>query len=434
MFTRQIEEIRSDRVLTLYGAAMAAANVVTFVQWKFRLGVPLMVGQGADSLCWPFWEGCHAAQLPVAVINWGLWGYLLLSLAAGWLFLRKRVDSAYWLLVLVTAIRVFVMLQDYRLRANQHYMLNWVVVAFLFMPGKRALLHHVIVSLYFWAGVLKLDPDWLSGASLYSQDRLWFPQALVPAATVYVLLLEMVFIWGLYARSQLIFYATLGQLVLFHFTSWPIVGFFYPTLMFCILSVLALTRLLHPPHEWVTFPWRAVARRRAVNAALMGAFGVLQLVPHAFPGDTAVSGEGRVFALHMFDALVECEATFTYRLDDGTTRAEERREATRMPHRSRCDPMIYFALAKNRCEDIAAQGRTDDPDLGGVVDLDVSLRSKRNSAADYHQVIDLRQFCAQNPSYDMLRHNAWLNVPPRRQASVAPPAGATQLAREAPGQ
>jgi hypothetical protein len=399
MFARQIDEIRADRALTLYGAALAAANITTFVQWKFRLGVPLMIGRGADTLCWPFWENCHAAQLPVSALNYGLWGFLLLSAIAAYWFLTGKVARGYWTLVLVNAIRVFVMIQDYRLKGNQHYMLNWVLLAFLFLPWKRELVHHAIVSLYFWAGALKLDWDWLSGAALYGQDQLWFPAALVPAGCWYVVILEMVLIWGLYARRAWIFYGVLAQLVFFHLTSWPVVGFWYPTLMFCLLSILPLSRLRHPPAAWVRAPWRVHGQPRWAYAGFMAAFGVFQMVPHAFPGDTAVSGEGRMFALHMFDALVECDARIAYRLPGGATRDDPLEQARRLPHRSRCDPVIYFDIAKNRCAE-----------TGGAADLDVSLRARRNSDAEYRPVIDVKGFCQANPSYDVWRHNSWIHV------------------------
>src|SRR5215212_8621310 len=71
-------------------------------------------------------EDCAAWQLPVGVVNDGLWGYLLVSIVTAVCFLRGRIRAGYALLVLVNIIRVLVMLLDYRLRANQHYMLNWV--------------------------------------------------------------------------------------------------------------------------------------------------------------------------------------------------------------------------------------------------------------------------------------------------------------------
>jgi hypothetical protein len=339
IFSRQIDEIGSDRALTLYGAALAAANVLTSIQWQFRSGVSLMIG-AADRLCWPFWEACNDVRFSVWTVHYTLWAFCLVSALAAACFLLRRVHAGYWLLALTTVVRLAIMVQDYRLRANQHYMLNWVVLAFLFVPGKRALIRHVLVSLYFWAGVLKLDREWLSGIALYNQDRLWLPASLVPAACVYVVLLETLLIFGVYSRRNLVFAATLAQLVAFHIFSWPIVGFWYPTLMFCLLGILPLMRAILRPIEAAAIARPRQLKVRRTHAAVLATFAFLQLVPRAFPGDSALTGEGRVFSLHMFDALVVCEAKLTYRLADGSTRGDALAAAQRLPHRSRCDPLM----------------------------------------------------------------------------------------------
>jgi len=401
--SRQIDEIRSERALTYYGAALALANVFTCYQWQYRTGVPQMLGGTAQPFCWPFWENCQSA-LSVSGVNRVLWLYLFLSIAAGAAFLVRRVGTGYALLVIVNAMRAVVMVQDYRLRANQHYMLNWAVLAFLFVPGKRALLRHVIASLYFWAGVLKLDWEWLSGTALYSQG--WIPTALVPASCVYVVLLETTLVFGIYARRPWIFWGTLAQLAAFHIISWPIVGFWYPLLMFCLLAILPLARLIpsaerEPFGERAAEPWRS----RAAAAATLAVLAALQFVPRLFPGDSAITGEGRVFALHMFDALIECDATMTYHLDDGTARTAALDQTKRLPHRSRCDPIIYFDLAKNTCRALPAR----------VVDVDLLLRSKHTSEPSYRTVVDVAGFCVADPHYDMWRHNAWIQ---EREASA----------------
>ena len=402
-FASRLDELRSDAALRLFGAALALANVVTFVQWKFHNGVPLMIGRGRDSLCWPFWETCHAYALPVAVANAGLCLYLLLALAAAGCFLSRRVTAGYWILLLVNAIRILVVLQDYRLKANHHYMLNCMVIAYLFLPYTRAMLRHVLVSIYFWAGALKLDPDWLTGATLYNQDKLWFPRELVPAACVYVVTLEMGMIWGVYSRRPWVFWGVVAQLALFHYTSWPIVGFWYPTLMACLLSILPLARLLSAPEAAAGVASFRPQRAFALAAVLAVIFAAFQLLPRTFPGDTAVTGEGRMFALHMFDARVECDAALTYH-GSGGDRVEVRQETKKLPHRSRCDPLIYYAIARNECSRLAASNVTDR-------DFDVSLRSKRNSSVAYTQVLDLRNFCATQPRYKLFRHNEWIGVP-----------------------
>jgi hypothetical protein len=223
----------------------------------------------------------------------------------------------------------------------------------------------------------------------------------VPAACIYVVILEMGMIWGLYSRRAWLFWGTVAQLALFHYTSWAIVGFWYPTLMTCLISILPLARLLPPPQNAVM----AIRARRRHAAGLAGAvalmFAAFQLVPRAFPGDTAVTGEGRMFALHMFDALIECEATMTHHLPEGD-RVEVRAESKKFPHRSRCDPLVYHAIARNACARSPA------------ADFDLSLRSKRNSSAGYTQVLDIRHFCATQPRYTLWRHNEWIGVPDDR--------------------
>lgn len=413
-FSRQIDEIRSDRVLTLYGLALAAANVLTFIHWQVQARIPLVIGREAAAFCWPFWESCHAFRISASGVETVLLVYLFLSLLAGFCFASKEVSTGYWTLLLVNLIRLLIMSEDFRLRANQHYMLSWVVLGFLFVPGKRVLLQHLLVSFYFWAGVLKLDWEWLSGVALYNRDRLWVPEALVPASCVYVVILETLLIFGLYSRRNRLFYATFAQLILFHIFSWPVVGFWYPTLMLCLLSIVAMSRLLHPPDGWVTLPWTPSGRQHLLHAGVLGAFAFLQFVPHLFPGDPVLTGEGRLFALHMFDARVVCEANTTQHLRDGTLR-ENPLQTDRLAQRVRCDPIIFFDLAKNGCRQIELSRRNPESEeiqqsrqYADVVDFDLSVKSRRSSDPQYHQIIDLRNFCATNPTYDMWRHNAWI--------------------------
>ena len=143
----------------------------------------------------------------------------------------------------------------------------------------------------------------------------------------------------------------------------------------------------------------------------MGLFGAFQMIPRVFPGDTVLTGEGRVFALHMFDALVECEAALTYRAADGSMYTDSLPETRKLPHRSRCDPVIYFNIAKNRCTRLREGRQLVSAAVRDVRDLDLSLWAKRNSEPRFHQIVDLERFCAADPSYDVLRHNSWIRTP-----------------------
>ena len=310
-----------------------------------------------------------------------------------------RSAPRYAALIILELVKIAIIVQDYRLRLNQHYMAFFVALAFLLFPAKRRVLQYLIVLFYFWAGTLKLNREWLTGAALYRQEFLWLPQALIPAACAYVVVLETILSFGLLARRAWIFWATLGQLALFHAMSWPIVGSFYPSLMFCLIAIFPLSRLWPVGADWPSFASIERGLELRSTYALLATFSLLQLVPYAFPGDSAITGEGRLFALHMFDARVACEAHLTLHDAQGGTQLVQI-TTDRGPVRSRCDPLVHFNVARAFCREGAASG--------GWTDLDLFLQSRRATEPTLRPVIQIERFCAANPSYDVWRPNPWI--------------------------
>ena len=149
----QIAEIQSDHVLRLYGAAMAALHVLTVCYWIEHRALRWL---GRDPLLDP------------AQLSWVLVAYLLGAIGVGALFLSAaQTPSAYWGLLALNALKAGIMLLDFRLRMNQHYMAFAASAAFLFVPGKRSALRVLVALFYFWAGTLKLNWEWVSGAGLW---------------------------------------------------------------------------------------------------------------------------------------------------------------------------------------------------------------------------------------------------------------------------
>ena len=400
-FRRNVEEIRADWVLRVYGSLLAFVHVLTFVHW-YRGGVlRRILAVSVVPICWPFFEECYRFRvLGPSEIDVLLWGYLTLAIAAFLLFMRRWTSgAAYFGLITLELVKIAVIVQDYRLRLNQHYMAFFVALAFLLFPAKRRVLQYLVILFYFWAGTLKLNREWLSGAALYRQEFLWLPQWLVPAACAYVVVLETTLVFGLLARRAWIFWATLAQLALFHAMSWSIVGFFYPILMFTLLAIFPLSRLWSVEAERPSFARIERGLELKSTYALLSVFSVLQLVPYAFPGDPAITGEGRLFALHMFDARVACEAHLTLHDTQGGTRLVQI-VTDRGPVRSRCDPIMHFNVARAFCREGAASG--------GWTDLDLVLQSRRATELALRPVIQIERFCAANPTYDIWRPNPWI--------------------------
>ena len=400
-FRRNVSEIAGDPVLRVYGSILALVHVLTFVHWQRGATLRRILAAEGMPICWPFFEDCHQLRvLGPAGVDALLWGYFVAAVAALLLFTRRWTAPAGYLVLLALEVaKVLIIAQDYRLRLNQHYMAFFVVLAFLLFPAKRRVLQYLIILFYFWAGTIKLNPEWLSGASLYRKELLWLPAVLIPAACAYVVLLETILVFGLLARRAWVFWATFAQFALFHVMSWPIVGFFYPSLMFLLLAIFPLSRLFAPESERPSFA-RIEGRLepRSTYALLVG-FSLLQLVPFAFPGDSAITGQGRLFALHMFDALVVCESHVTLHDSRGGSR-RIKVETGRGSARVRCDPIVHFNIARALCRQAAANGRW--------TDVDLSLRSRRTTEPELRSVVEIERFCRTNPSYDLWRPNPWI--------------------------
>src|SRR4029450_11746907 len=397
-FRAQIAEIERDTALRWYGVAMAFLHVVTYLYWVDQR-IAVFVGTGAEPICWPLVPDCGALRaLSPAGVTLVLRAYFAAAVGTGRLFAarplvpggalvlcaysaarvgagllfaaRPLVPWAYAGLVLVNALKLAIMLLDYRLRMNQHYMAFFATFAYLFVPAKRDGLRVLVTLFYFWAGTLKLNWEWISGTGLYRP--MWpFSGIGVVVACVYVIVLELVVSWGLLAKRPWIFWAALAQFLFFHAMSWQVVGFFYPLLLFATLAIFPLSRLVAPSDAPEGLLALLLARRVAGPVyALAMLFSLLQLVPYTFPGDRTLTGEGRLYALHMFDARATCVGWADLHLADGTTA----RRALKLPLDTRigCDPIVYWNRARNLC-------RRRDAGLVAFQDLDLFLSSGRTS-------------------------------------------------------
>jgi hypothetical protein len=403
MWIRQsIREIAADPVLRVYGALLATTHVLTFWFWHSSSDLATVLGPDAEPICWPFWESCWRYRFhDLTSLRILLWSYGAIAVLSIVLFARRRWTALAWSSLLVVSVVEFaIVAQDFQLRSNQHYMAVLACVAFLFVPGKRDTLRMLIALFYFWAGLLKTNYEWLSGAALEAPIR-WFPGRLLPVACIYVVVLEVVLVWGLFSRRAWLFWVTVGQLVLFQIVSWQRVGFYYPLLMFALLAIYPMARLsARAQREETWLPLRFVRREEAPAARVfLAAVCLLQLLPLLYPGESAVTGEGRMFALHMFDAAVHCDASVVLQRPDGS---RERRKLSRpLPSRIRCDPIVFLNQVQALCRS-PERGKT-------FVDFDLQVDARKATENAMRPLIALHDVCAMAPTYAVWRHNWWIN-------------------------
>lgn len=378
---RRLRALVHDPALRRYGVLLSLAHVVTWASWAGVRDLVTLLGDGQPAFCWPMFPDCWRWRVlsddGIRAVSRAYLGLALLSAA---LWTRRRTAGVgVAVLAVVSVLGVAIVLQDYRLRLNQHLMMTWTLTTFLVAPHPRWATMLLLSGFYVWAGLLKLNVDWISGAALGPIQP--FPRWMVVPGQVWVIVLETVGIFGLFARRAWVFWGTVAQLVVFHAASYLWVGFYYPVLMGLLLSVFLLHRL------WPDAP-EADGPTRAAWAPVV-LFSVLQLLPRAMPGDPALTGEGRVFALHMFDAYVECDAT----LSVGPASMPVPNQG--WPMRMRCDPVMHLGLARHLCRKGARQ-------------VGLTLASRRSTRDTLCPVLDVDDVCTADLSYSLIRHNDWL--------------------------
>jgi len=352
-----------------------------------------------EPYCWPYFESCWRWRVPShQETQLILFVYQLLLVGAG-IALWRHSESWFRVLLFTLNAGLFLIVSmDYRLRANEFYMLFWIQGVYLIGRRLDLTIPLAIISCYFWAGILKLNWEWLSGSVLYFP--LWgIPSGWTPAACAYVVLLELVAIWGLLARRRLWRIAVLTQLGLFHLQSLSQIHWFYPLLM---ATFLAWFPIAASHRSTVGSRLGELARGRvpAVGYLVLVAFGALQMIPHMYSGDSILTGQGRVFALHMFEARQDCRVYASVAGAPVGSDIDLRVES--LSPRLICDPIVYFNRAQNLCR----AGRKSDPRF----DFRLTMRSKRRTEARFTTIIDETQFCASEHEYSILMNNLWFTA------------------------
>ena len=395
-FRRGSSRYSSDPLIWKYSWCVLAGHAVT---WLFLVtsGALGAITDVVEPLCWPFFEDCWRYRIPPSLL-WPIRdGYLVLIVMAG-IALWRGAPTRFWVLLGLANVWLFaVMSLDYRLRANELYMLFWLNLIFLLSPRLRWSIPILLVSFYFWAGRLKLNAEWVSGADLY-YPLWWIPSEWTSAACIYVVILEMFLIWGLLLGGRGARLTTLGQLALFHMQSLSQIHWFYPLLMTTMLAWFLLAEANQTDGRDSLFTTFVTLRAPTSAYAVSLAFASCQVIPMLHGGDRVLTGQGRTIALHMFEARQQCEVTGVLRYANGARRTLDLK-MLELPPRMICDPVVYFDRAQNLCRLGSASG----------TELDLRIDAKRTTDILSRRIVNVTQICSQGLSYRVLGNNEWMS-------------------------
>jgi outer membrane protein assembly factor BamB len=399
---RQIQEIQESRTLRFFGVALAATHLLTLLFWLLSKNLFLLSTPASEALCWPTFPQCaklHDAPISLLYI-WAI-VYFIFSFFSAIQFVRNKIQSAYFLLMGASLLKLLFFLSDYRFMGNYHYMPLLVSLAYFFLPHKRAWIPLQICLFYFFSVTLKFNQDWLSGNALLNPP--WVQGPMLSWLLKYAIFTELIVVWGLLAKNRFLFALSLLHFILFHIFSFPVVSFFFPSIMACLLSIFVFARF-EPQKN----------KRPALIFVYAFLFSLAQIPPLVFSPDAAVTGEGRAYSLNMLDGKVLCEQFSFAKFPQKTI--ELSRQRYDLAQRIRCDPLVFWNMAKQDCEKLKRQ-----PDFQ---DLDLWLLSRRSTrSTGYFEVIHRKNFCAESPSMHSWLPNKWIQL--KAQNSRSPIALAT---------
>jgi hypothetical protein len=362
-----MEEMIQNRKLQIYGALLSLAHLLCALYW-LATQVPLWMSS-TEPICWPLLRACE--NLPRFSLHFwtvALFVFGGLSILNALLFFFRRIRSAYVLHIFLNLARVGFVFLDYRLRLNQHIILSYIEIVFLFLPFKTINLRVLIALTYFAASWLKFSPEWLTGA-VFPHSISWIAPQKLEWLMAYVVLLESVIVFGLFSNKRWLFITSFLQLTLFHLASVFVVGFFYPALMMLALSIYLLDQ--NP------------IRINRLTASAAVTFLMLQAIPHLQSGDPALTGAGRAYAVHMFDANVSCETVATYQFDDHSLQSSLAIDFA--PFRIHCDPAAYLSKARQLCTKFKG-----DTHFKGI---SLSMLARRQTDPYYTHVVQEENVC-----------------------------------------
>lgn len=375
IFKNQISEIFQSRALQVYGALLSLSHCLTAYSWMDR-SLPLFSRQTDAPLCWPFLPNCEGLLFSSDVTAARAISFLaVLGGIAFVLFLLKKINWAYVLLTLTLFYKVYLTLTTYAVMGNYHYMLFFAHIFYLWIPHKKTLLPVLIAVFYWGAGILKLNPEWLSGEALVRESFL--PPLLQHLSLIYAVILECILVFFLFSTDKKARFFVLLQFLAFHIFSWHIVGYFYPMTMLLLLGIFYLIPLFK--ESW-TATWDEFKSLSFKSFAPLFIVILLQVVPYFFTSDPSMGGVVRLSSLNMLDAKIECSAQLIHSEALSTSIYDPFNRAPST--RTQCDPIIFINQIPRLCSNNDR--------------LDFSLFSKRTTDSKYKVSVDIKDICSKS--------------------------------------
>ncbi|MBK7889883.1 MAG: hypothetical protein IPJ84_03270 [Bdellovibrionales bacterium] len=390
-----VREIEESALLQYCHFAFLIGFWISFHEWIYLKHISLDSFARGDYACLPYFQNCGGLYFLTArpggytqsLFYAGL--YSLIGLSAYFAIVKKWAEAHFVMIFLFIWKCLVLFVLTYQVTQNFEYFHLPFVFIFLFCSWKLFFLRRMFALLYALAAIVKFSSSWVTGSyfSSLSLGMPFFPDAFIPYATNFVILLESVGSWMLLSTNRKIRLWTLSTWLLFHVYSIALVGFRYPTHCIPILLGLFLpdVKTISPP-----FRLRSVTGWFVIIWILL-----INILPNLIEGNNKYTLEGRGFGFYMFDATHQCISNTTIFYKDGTV---ERKTTGNSEGMNRCDPYFTWFQLKNKCLRHADTiDRIQWENLSSI------------NGGPFYKIINEQNACLLE--YSAFRHNKWILDP-----------------------
>ena len=396
----QIQEIKSYKSLSWYGAFLSLIHIATFFLWHNNAFIFQYLTKTANGLCWPQIPFCEMLKLfsPLGV-QILLYTYIVMTLLTAFLFLnRKTIAHAYCLFLVINLLKLYMFLMDYQLMNSSHYLPFLVSFVFLFLRQKLFFISLLISCFYIFTGFLQIkNPYWLIGLAFH--QNIWFPAFINESVKLlicfYILCLEMIgsllLVLNIRWKAAFIYI----QFILFYLASYFITSYFTshfpPTVFLSLLSLFVLKDYFNEKYRISNFR-EIISGTVFISLVIFGS-----LLAFLIPGRSELTKEGSLYALNRTSVWNYCHNHSILHFKNKTL--QHYFPIYRYPLSIRCDPYIEWYKIKKICSYYKK-----DPDF---IDLDWTFDNRmKYSLLD--RLVEEKSVCSKNLQYSSWKKNVWI--------------------------
>lgn len=326
---------------------LAFAHLITAFYWFKGRNWEKFETENFRIFCYPIFKNCHMYVFENILIIKSIYIiYIILSIFVLGITLLNKKKLSFYLIFILTLLKTGLLLSRYNFMGNYHTMHLSLSYVALLSYGSINFYRFSLILQYVFAGLLKTNIEWMAGAALVKYSQYMLKGFWNSLSLSYVVVLELILIWGLLSKNKHIRYITLAQIIIFHLYSTLIVGFYYPLIMTGLLIPIVFIEFTKEESN-NSFKFE-IDWRKLTTLGFIVLMIVWNLSTKFYSIDPTMDGNVRYLSLNMLDAKLKCQSSLYEEQADGTIIGLNIPQlATYL--RIHCDALVFETFLKRLC-------------------------------------------------------------------------------------